>query len=102
LDRELVGSLRGQGLDGRERKFAGIGFPDNHFDVITYFGSFEHVEDPVSEGREIRRILTWDGRLIISVANAGSLEAGLFGPHWFGFEAPPVSIYPPPERTPWR
>jgi SAM-dependent methyltransferase len=88
LNAAVVCSLRGQGLDVREGRLPELKLPSDHFDVITYFGTFEHVERPLEELAEVKRILKTNGCLLLNLTNAGSLEARLFGSKWFGFEAP--------------
>ena len=91
-----VEAARGQGLDIREGKLPDLRFPAGHFDFITYFGAFEHVERPLEELAEVKRILKPDGCLLLNLTNAGSLEARLFGPSWFGLEVPRHRFnYPP-------
>jgi SAM-dependent methyltransferase len=88
IDGTVVNSLLSQGLDVHEGRLPELKFPSDHFDVITYFGAFEHVEQPLQELAEVRRILKKDGCLLLNLTNAGCLEARLFGSNWFGFEVP--------------
>jgi len=44
--------------------------PDEHFDLITSFYVFEHVEDPVETARELRRRLSDTGTLFLAVPDA--------------------------------
>jgi SAM-dependent methyltransferase len=83
-----VNSLLGQGLDVRNGRLPDLKLPSGYFDVITYFGSFEHVDRPLAELVEVKRLLKDDGYLLINLTNAGSTEARLFGSNWFGFEVP--------------
>jgi len=48
-------------------------FPDNHFDAVTILAVIEHIFEPFSIVREIRRILKPGGILIIDVPNVASL-----------------------------
>jgi len=50
-----------------------IPFPDQHFDAVTMLAVLEHVFDPYSIIREIRRILRPGGTLIVDVPNAASV-----------------------------
>ena len=57
------------GLDVRTCFLEDAKFPDSHFDVVTMTDVFEHIADPRSMLREIRRILKSDGILFIKVPN---------------------------------
>lgn len=64
-------------------------FPDDaRFDVISAFGVLEHVDDPLSLLREFKRRLNPGGVVCLSVPNPGSLQAALFGRHWYSWIAP--------------
>ena len=67
-------------LDAAERKAP--------FDAITLWHVFEHVEDPRGLLLRIRGLLAPDGVLIIAVPDQGSLQARLFGRHWFHLDVP--------------
>ncbi len=48
-------------------------FPDQHFDGITFLAVLEHIFDPYSVIREIRRVLRPGGILVIDVPNVASV-----------------------------
>jgi len=48
-------------------------FPDNYFDTVTILAVLEHVFDPYSIVREIRRVLRPSGTLIIDVPNVAAV-----------------------------
>jgi methionine biosynthesis protein MetW len=48
-------------------------FPDNYFDTVTMLAVLEHVFDPYSIIREIRRVLRRGGTLIIDVPNVAAV-----------------------------
>lgn len=57
-------------------------YDDGYFDAVTCIATFEHLYDPYSVIREIRRILKQDGSVIIEVPNIAWLPrriAFLFG-----------------------
>lgn len=58
-------------------------FPDNYFDVITFWDVLEHASDPKSELIEAHRILKHGGLLVVNFPNIGSLLARLFGRRWW-------------------
>ena len=83
--------IAGITLEGKVRHVCDLSeasFPSGHFDVITLFEVFEHLPEPLSTLREIRRILKVDGLLFFSVPNFASLEKMVFGPWWNGLDAP--------------
>jgi SAM-dependent methyltransferase len=59
--------------------------PDDHFDVITSWSVFEHVDEPVALLREIRRMLKPDGCLFIQLwPFYDSEHGGHLWPHYQG------------------
>ncbi len=104
-----LASLQAQGWDvhgldasevavGRARKRFGdrvrMGDPvateykDQSFDVVIFSHALEHMHDVRAVLKESRRILDDRGLLVITLPNAGSWEAKLFGPWWFPWELP--------------
>ncbi len=73
-------------LDGRlhHGTLADQSYSDSAFDVIAYLHCFEHLEDPVAELKEVRRILRKDGLLVIEVPRFFSLWRALLGSRWYG------------------
>ena len=57
-------------------------FKDNTFDLILFYETIEHVEDPKASLEEIKRVLKKDGTLILTM-DSGSL---LFRLVWFIWE----------------
>ena len=58
------------------------------FQLITLFHTLEHMVDPFRYLKNLQKLLTRPGGLVIQVPNGGSLQAGLFGPRWYGFDCP--------------
>jgi len=54
-------------------------YPDHWFDVVTLYHVIEHMEDPVAELREIRRVLKPGGWLIAGTPNFDSACARRYG-----------------------
>lgn len=67
-------------------------FKDESFDVILLSHSLEHLFSPIDELARVRRLLKPEGRLVIAVPNADSLEAKLFGRWWVPWD-PPRHLY---------
>jgi SAM-dependent methyltransferase len=52
--------------------------PSNHFDVISLFHVFEHLEDPLALLAEAKRCLKLGGRLIVEVPHARDMLLSFF------------------------
>lgn len=61
---------------------------EQSFDAVTMSHVIEHLVDPVDLLTEIRRISKKGGHLIITTPNIESVGHGMFGPCWFGVDAP--------------
>lgn len=66
--------------------------PGRSFDAITLWHVFEHLRDPLATLREIRRLLSDDGLLFLSLPNFESWQAKIFGGNWFHLD-PPRHLY---------
>ena len=58
------------------------------FAAITMFHVVEHLYDPGAYFAAARELLAPDGRLIVQVPNAASVQARLLGRRWNGFDVP--------------
>jgi 2-polyprenyl-3-methyl-5-hydroxy-6-metoxy-1,4-benzoquinol methylase len=58
------------------------------FDVITMRDSFEHMPNPCEVLKDIRRLLTPGGLLILNTPNFDSIYRRVFGDRWFNVAAP--------------
>ena len=63
-------------------------FPRQSFDVIVFNHSLEHMFSPSLALEKAREILTERGLIVITVPNAASLEARVFGEHWRQWDVP--------------
>lgn len=63
-------------------------FPDGAFDVVTMWDVVEHVPDPPALLREVRRVLSADGFLILETQNERSPFARLTGRRWHHYKVP--------------
>jgi len=63
-------------------------FPSHSYDVITLWHVFEHLADPRQYLSEIQRIITPSGLLVMTLPNAKSWQAQLFGSSWFHRDIP--------------
>lgn len=76
------------GLDVRTGTLEQASLPDGYADVVVMRMVLEHVRDPRRTLAEVRRVLKVGGRLLVSVPNAGSIEARVLGADWFAWELP--------------
>lgn len=67
-------------------------FPSCFFDYVRASHSLEHMPDPHEALREINRILKPDGTILIAVPNIKSINAQMFGHHWWHL-CPPVHTF---------
>jgi 2-polyprenyl-3-methyl-5-hydroxy-6-metoxy-1,4-benzoquinol methylase len=56
--------------------------------VISMFHVVEHLPDPYSYLESARELLTPNGRLVVQVPNASSLQFLVLGAHWNGVDVP--------------
>lgn len=64
------------------------GFSAGSFDIITLWHAIEHVDDPLSTLREVRRLLKPGGICVIQTPKAECIESRIFGVYWAGWECP--------------
>ncbi|MDQ3239135.1 MAG: class I SAM-dependent methyltransferase [bacterium] len=67
-------------------------FSDKTFDVITMLDVFEHLDNPLSELKEINRILKDDGILLLSTGDSGSIASKILKRKWT-FYNPPQHLF---------
>lgn len=65
-----------------------ITLPEEYFDVVTFWGSLEHMNNPFEVLTKTYRLLKPGARVIILVPNIESLEARIFRNYWHHIEVP--------------
>ncbi len=70
---------------------------DNEFDAVIIEQSFQHIPNPVENLKEIRRILSKDGKLVIRTVNVESLERLILKPREEVYDIPRHHYYYSPE-----
>jgi SAM-dependent methyltransferase len=81
------------GMDVVTGTLESVPFPSGAYDVVTLWEVIEHLPDPMSTLREIRRILRPGGRLVLSTPDSGSLAARLSGRRWLGWRKVPEHLF---------
>lgn len=76
------------GLDVRLGDLFQAAYPDGFFDVVMFNHSLEHIYNPLETLTEAHRIMKSGGLLLISIPNAGGLEAKMFGKWWVHWDTP--------------
>lgn len=76
------------GLDVRQGELQWQRFPEEAFDVVTFWDVLEHLEGPSATLSEVHRILRPHGWLLAKVPNCHSLQAGWFGNSWCQWDLP--------------
>ncbi len=67
-------------------------FAAGTFDLVLMNHSLEHLFSPTDALRKVSSLLSDQGLLVVTVPNAGSLEAALFKSWWFHWD-PPRHLY---------
>jgi 2-polyprenyl-3-methyl-5-hydroxy-6-metoxy-1,4-benzoquinol methylase len=62
--------------------------PVHRFDLLVGWMVVEHLHDPVTVLRKLRRWSSPDAWLVLSMPNAGSAEARIFGDAWYALQLP--------------
>jgi 2-polyprenyl-3-methyl-5-hydroxy-6-metoxy-1,4-benzoquinol methylase len=71
-----------------ERSLAVHGLTSRRWDVIRFYHTLEHTQDPVRTLQVAARLLTPNGRVVVVVPNFGGLGRRLFRAEWDGLELP--------------
>ena len=77
---------RKRGLDIRTGTLYSAKYPPNSFDVVTLQDVIEHVKDPTSEVREIKRVLKPGGFVFLVTPDVGGLWVKILGPLWYHYK----------------
>jgi len=61
---------------------------DTRYDLVSLLHVLEHVPDPGETLSAVRSLVAPDGKLLLVLPNADSIEAGLFGTSWYHLDLP--------------
>jgi 2-polyprenyl-3-methyl-5-hydroxy-6-metoxy-1,4-benzoquinol methylase len=73
--------------------------PSASYDLIVGWMVLEHLHQPVQSLQKLARWAAPGAHLVVSVPNAGSLEASLFGPRWYALHLPNHLYHYDPETV---
>lgn len=76
------------GLDVETGDFLAVAHRQARFNAIVFWHSLEHFSKPAEAIAHARGILNPGGLLAVAVPNSESLQARLFGRHWFHLDVP--------------
>ncbi len=89
LDKEAVKYCNGQSLDVKETSVEDFLSKQNEkFDIVILSHVFEHILKPKDILQGLRKILSKDGKLIISVPNSDSICRKVFRRYWGWWQVP--------------
>jgi 2-polyprenyl-3-methyl-5-hydroxy-6-metoxy-1,4-benzoquinol methylase len=71
-----------------------VNLPEKSYDVITMWDVFEHLHEPMTNLKIIKRLLKPGGWFIFSIPNIESWERKIFGKYWLGWELPRHLYFP--------
>ncbi len=76
------------GLNIRQGNLHETSLPPECYDVVTLGHVLEHLHKPHDAISRLHSILKRDGLLVVAVPNFASMQAALFGSHWFHLDVP--------------
>ncbi len=76
------------GLDVRTGGFLDYPLEEGRFEAVVFWHTLEHFPDPDAAVGRARRLLKPGGLLAVALPNSESLQARLFGRHWFHLDVP--------------
>lgn len=77
-----------KGIHAYRGELAECKFPDSYFDLITLWHTLEHMTQPVSVIREVKRILKPKAYVLVEVPNFRCFESQVFRKHWHQLDIP--------------
>ena len=89
LDDRAVAAARKHDLTVHTGRIEDLDLPEQSFDAALLIQTVEHLADPASVLRAVRRILVPGGRILLVTDNTGSLDFSLAKRrHWGGYHFP--------------
>lgn len=75
-----------RGLDVKNGTLMEAKYPSDHFDVVTIQDVIEHMPDPITEMKEVKRILKPNGIVFIVTPDIGGFWQKILGPSWYHYK----------------
>ncbi len=88
MDPRAVEAARRFGIKVRQGTIDAIPFPPASFAIVRMWHVLEHVRDPRTALRNVRRLLRPGGELIIGIPNVAGLYRWCFGRRWSAWDLP--------------
>lgn len=92
VETSAAASKAAQAIIGTDHVFTGTltesSWEDSRFDVVSFWSSLEHTNEPRSNLLKARRLLKTGGTVIVQLPNAAGYQARLFEGDWFALDAP--------------
>ncbi len=89
IDKRAVDAASRAGFNVHLGSVEEIDLPENAYDIIFIIQTIEHVENPVTVLRTVRRLLKNGGRVVMVTDNTGSIDFDLFkSGFWGGYHFP--------------
>ncbi|MFM5906964.1 MAG: class I SAM-dependent methyltransferase [Novosphingobium sp.] len=85
---EAASTARSLGFPVTTGALETIDLPAENYDLITAWMVLEHLHQPVDVLAKMRKWIRPDGRLVISVPDAGGIEFRLFKSDWYALQLP--------------
>src|SRR5262245_35777197 len=98
-DERTSRAARAQGLDVFSGTLRDARFPDGHFDAAAMYHVIEHVPSPREELRELRRVISPGGCLVLERPTSATFGYRLLGARWRQSIPAPFSSFPPRRIT---
>lgn len=92
IAKEMVDSGKKRGLHLIHGDFLKHDFKDKRFDLLTFWATLEHLNDPLAFLRKAARLLKPEGHLYLSTCHTG-LFARLYGAKWRYLNVPEHIFY---------
>lgn len=76
------------GADRVSSTLVNSAIPKNYFDIVTFWSSLEHMNQPRQNLEAARQLIKNGGTVIVQVPNAAGYQARLFKGEWFALDVP--------------
>lgn len=85
---EAAEKARSLGYDVVTGAVEEIKLEETSFDLVVGWMVLEHLHHPLRVLKKLRSWIEPNGKLVLSIPNAGSVERRIFGPRWYALQLP--------------